>query len=750
MTGSKTGRFIYFIRLFFPVQLLFGHIKYNFSGVVYWAVLFLIVSDQFASRYGVPFLFYSPEYLGEISSFSFALLGFALGGFTMAFNMSSYVRLSSKYPFMATLSRPFMKFCLNNSIIPFVFLVLLMYKFSSFQLHEEFASMATIFTYNLSFIGGYIVFVSMSLLYFFPTNKDVFKLTGSNRNMQEEEPIQSFLHNKLTWNEFFRYEKERSYIYMYSLFRWRKSRSISHYDKIVLQKVFSQNQINASLFEFVTIISFIIMGIFRDSDFLEFPAAMSIVMLLTVILMLFSIVRSWFKYWTNAFVIAALIFVSFMNHNSSYFQFRNYAYGLSYHEKDLKKYSIASIQEDYNKPQLAEESKAIYIERLNAWKARTGEKKPKLVIIISSGGGSRSALWTFSVLQKTDALLKNKFANHIQMITGASGGMVGASFYRELLLRDRKQNSSNRFKAKYLSQISNDLLNKLSVTSYTNDLFFRYKTLKIGSNVYRKDRGFAFEEQLNQNTGYVMNHPLSYYQPYEQNAMVPSLIFTPTIANDGRRLVIGTNSLAFITHNRRGQEKINASYENIDFQSFFANNSTDSLRFTSVMRMSASFPFVLPMVSMPTNPEMQIMDAGLRDNYGGKMMLEYLFALEDWIRDNTSGVVVVKIRDTKKVLDDETFKAIGLKEKFTMPFGNMYDNFPKTQDYDQDEMMKMILDRFAFPVEILSFNLRELVNDRISLSWHLTSQEKVKIEKAFYSPSNQESLKRLIQLVNEK
>jgi hypothetical protein len=137
------------------------------------------------------------------------------------------------------------------------------------------------------------------------------------------------------------------------------------------------------------------------------------------------------------------------------------------------------------------------------------------------------------------------------------------------------------------------------------------------------------------------------------------------------------------------------------------------------------------------------MDAGLRDNYGGKTMIEFLFVMKDWIKENTSGVIVLQIRDTKKVLDDESYSQVSFIDKLTLPFGNMYKNFPRVQDFDQEELMKLSTPGFDFPIDLISFNLRERSKDRISLSWHLTQSEKLKIENAFESNQNQNSLQQL-------
>jgi hypothetical protein len=101
----------------------------------------------------------------------------------------------------------------------------------------------------------------------------------------------------------------------------------------------------------------------------------------------------------------------------------------------------------------------------------------------------------------------------------------------------------------------------------------------------------------------------------------------------------------------------------------------------------------------------------------------------------------------KKILDGENVHQVSLFEKFTLPFGNMYRNFTRTQDFDQDELMKLAAFSFRFPIDLIEFNLRESSKDRISLSWHLTSQEKKKIHAAVRSKSNQMAFQQLRNLL---
>jgi hypothetical protein len=80
----------------------------------------------------------------------------------------------------------------------------------------------------------------------------------------------------------------------------------------------------------------------------------------------------------------------------------------------------------------------------------------------------------------------------------------------------------------------------------------------------------------------------------------------------------------------------------------------------------------------------------------------------------------------------------------------MYNNFPRTQDFDQEQMIKIAMSHFSSPIHLVTFNLRENKKDKISLSWHLTKQEKNKIKNAVNSRRNQKSLKKLGDLLNHK
>lgn len=742
------------IRDFFPIHLLFSHFKYNMIVLIYWVLLFSIINGYFGQSFGLQFLFLSPEYLGESSFLSFLLLGFGLGGFIMAFHTYSYIRIGPKYPFIATLARPFFKFCVNNSLLPTLFIFNLSYNIFQLQKRQEFIENTELIIFVVSFVSGCLLFISIAFLYFFPTNKDLFKITGKRAEDFHDKTsnIKSTLHRKEKWYTDFLGGNDDRYYYIGRGFKIKQCRSSRHYDINVLNSVFAQNHTNASYFELALLVSFFSIGLFRDYEIFQVPASVSIIMLFTILLMIISALFSWFKRWTYPIIFGILVLMNVLSKTTGVFNFESYAFGLSYQSADLVPYTPEEIRSQGFDAADFSRDKDEFEQLLNNWKSKTEQDKPKLIILNTSGGGLRSAMWTFNVLQELDKVFDKQFGKHLQMITGASGGVIGAAYYRDLMLQENKELIANRLKNEYKLNMGKDLLNRISFSISTSDLFFRFQKVEVNGHKYTKDRGYAFEQELISNLGGALSGTLGDYTQPESEAIIPLMILSPTIINDGRRLLISSQHIGFLntTLQQKTASGLNPEVENVEYLKFFEDNSPFDLSFSSALRMNATFPYIMPMVTMPTKPAMQIMDAGIRDNYGTKLTVQYMTALEDWIKENTSGVVIVKIRDTKKVLKNESYHEIGLIDKLLLPFGNIYGNFPRVQDFDQDELMMTKMRNKKFPIDVVSFNLREKVQDQIALSWHLTKREKSIILGAFNSENNQNELKRLQDLLEYK
>src|SRR6185369_14477999 len=69
-----------------------------------------------------------------------------------------------------------------------------------------------------------------------------------------------------------------------------------------------------------------------------------------------------------------------------------------------------------------------------------------------------------------------------------------------------------------------------------------------------------------------------------------------------------------------------------------------TFKLRTAVRMSATFPYVSPAVSLPTIPPRRIVDAGYYDNYGVDLLCSWVSKSCAWINENTSGVALIQIR----------------------------------------------------------------------------------------------------------
>lgn len=745
------GRIFYF----FPFQLVFLHIKRNQLLLLFWLILYLFMTGVIGKSYGIPYLFLAPEYLGEVNFLSFAILGFSIGGFIMAFNIYSYIIYASEFQFLATLSRPFVKFCYNNHIIPFIFVITLFFKAYAFQVDEELMTHAMAL-WNLFGLGlGILLFLIISTLYFVRFNKNVHEISGKDASYFEKllaSGKEATLIKKIKWYQRIgRKQKWRVDTYMGSLTKIKMARRSDHYDKDLLKKVFKQNHINASFFEIVLIASFIILGLFRDIDIVIIPAGASIFLIFTIFLLLFSALYSWFKGWTITLVIAGLMVFNYASKNYDMFNFTNYAYGIDYQTK--ASYSYDSLRKLSANKKNYTESFGHTIQILEKWKEKNminRHKKPKMIIFNISGGGLRAGLWTMSVITKIDSITNGKLLEQTQLITGASGGMIGASYLRELYLQSLTNKSIHLSDPQYLDNICKDLLNPMAFSIATTDFFIRYQKVHDGPYTYTKDRGYFFEQKLIENLGVLENKKLFEYYSPEKEAIIPMMIFSPSITNDGRRMLISPQPISYLTFNDTtfGTSTYN-SIENIEYAKLFKDNDAMSLDFTTAIRMNATFPYVLPMVSLPTEPPIELMDAGLRDNYGLKTSLEFIRVFKDWIAENTSGIILVEIRDKQKYFEVKNVGSGSIMQRLSTPFSSVYGNILKTHDYNNDQLLRNATEWFPGEMDVVSFYLNQKENEQISMSFHLTELDKKKILSSFNSRDNQNSLETLVELMNQ-
>src|SRR5215213_3857738 len=159
----------------FPVQLMILHLKKFQVLLLFWLLLLSTVNGSFMQTFGANSLFLAPEYLGQVNAISAAIVGVALGVFIMSWNITTFILFSRHFKFLATTTNPFLKYCINNFIIPLAFLVFYVYKGIQFASHKELLAAGDIALLGLGFLTGFVSLILLSLLYFFRADKSIIR-----------------------------------------------------------------------------------------------------------------------------------------------------------------------------------------------------------------------------------------------------------------------------------------------------------------------------------------------------------------------------------------------------------------------------------------------------------------------------------------------------------------------------------------------------------------------------------------------
>lgn len=730
------------------MQLLILHFRNALLLITVWIVLVLLVTGELGSIFGIKYLFRSPEYLGKVNFWSFFFVGFAFGGFTMTWNLSSYLLHAHRFPFLASLSRPFTKYCLNNFIVPLTFVVIFLYCHIRFEWQQDVNGVSWVLNNIAGFIFGIVTLMVLLSGYFYFTNKDILsyeqafsrqppdlvKTFAPGRPVEELDDIRT---GRRLW---------RVDVYLTEACRPRLVRSVAHYDTSVLLSVFKQNHTNALVFQLISLIILIVLGLLIENPYFRIPAAASGFFLASIIVAITGAIIYWFHRWSFTVFIVLFLLINFAS-EKGLFNYYNKAYGLNY-DSDKPTYNYDSLEMDFT-PAIMAEDKLETLAILSRWKQKTGQQKPKMLIFCVSGGGLKSAAWAMQVLRTADSLSAGQFMQQTTMMSGASGGLIGAAYYRELYLRAQQGEAVNRFDKQYVSNISKDLLNSIIFTIVSNDLFLPWSKFEAGGYTYKKDRGYIFEKQLNENTDYLFDKKLSDYRQPEQEAQIPMLFLTPSIVNDGRRLIISAQDASYMTVAPVGARYPSAvEIDAIDFREFFGAEQADNLRFTSALRMNATYPYVLPNVFLPSEPAMEVMDAGFRDNFGLKTATRFVQVFQEWIEENTSGVVIVLVRSyDRRSREIRAEESQSILKSLTHPLG-IASRVLTLQDYEHDNSLGYLYDLLGENrFDVIRFTYRPSVaNERASMTLHLTEREKADIERAIHLENNERSMQQLLEL----
>jgi hypothetical protein len=745
---------MFFRRLYysFPVRLLVLHFRNHLVMMCLWLVLALFSTGLAGRFFGMHYLMLTPEYRGSVDFWSFLISGAAFGAFVMIWNLTSYLLCASRFPFLATLDAPFTKFSINNSLIPLGFLAAWLSATIWFQWHDELTATGAIFWNVSGFLIGTASLMLLIAGYLHFTNKDIgaflrpakFIPRPGGRILAPGQRIPTLWEIKVGATRW------RVDTYLNERMRPRLVRSVAHYNQEMLEAVFRQNHWNAVVVQLIAVVLLMGLGIFMESEWVRIPTAASLFLLTSMAMAMFGAIGFWFRQWSTFVFIALLVLVNFFT-GLGIFNYRNRAYGLDYRQENRVAYTYAALEKLCSRQNMARD-RAETIKILEKWLAKNqtpNRPKPKMVFLCVSGGGMRSALWTMQTLQQTDRLLHGRLLQQTMLITGASGGMLGAAYLRELYLRQQLKEPVSPYDTLAIQDMGKDLLNPVSFAILSNDVFFPMTSFQSGGFSYRKDRGYLFEYQFNENCRGQMGRRLAEYRAPEAESLIPMMLLSPYIINDSRRLLISPQGVSYLMRPPGAYNVANqAEVDGVDFGRLFDAQDADSLAFTNALRMNCTYPLILPNVWLPTTPSLEIMDAGVRDNYGLGLATRFAQVFRSWIEENTSGIVFVQIRCWEKVDPIISSDTKGIFEALLTP-ATAAGNITSIQDFEQDNALGLLSDLFGKQrVDVVRFTYRPVRKQReASLSLHLSRREKVDLLESYFSASNMASVKALQQIL---
>ena len=730
-----------------PVQLLFLHFRKYQALLVFWFILFSVVNGTFMKSFGADSLFLAPEYLADVNTISFAIVGLSVGMFIMSWNITTFILFSKHFAFLSATTNPFLKYCINNSAIPLIFLVFYFFNAFHFDHTKELIPFTEILFLAGGFIAGLVFIISISFMYFFRADRSILR-TMLPAVKSHEEYFNQLPSPKRT-NGTGSVANVEWYIDF--PFTYRKTRDVSHYTDDFIENMFKRHHFAAVISVFAAFLFLIIVGNFLEYKLFQIPAAASITIFFAILIGVSGAFTYFLQSWSIPYLIALILILNLF-YQLNWIDPRNKAYGLNYlNSKERPSYSREGLLKLCTQPNIDADKKNM-ISILEKWKQKQKTDKPVLVIINTSGGGQRSATFTMNMLQRLDSITHGDLMKNTFLITGASGGMLSAAYFRELYLQKLKGKSINLQDKKYTDDIAGDLLNPMFSSFVARDLIAPAQKFTVGPYKYVKDRGYAFESKLNDNTRGFLNKQLRDYVEDEKQANIPLMFYNSVVTRDGRKMTISTQPIRFMMLPREDTTRVPfMDPDAIDFTSFFANQDPYNLRILTALRMNATFPVVLPNVWLPSNPIVDVMDAGLRDNYGTETALRFIESFDNWIKENTNGVLLIQLFDRATGGWDHPYQSDNITDHTIKPFLMLQNNWYKLMEYSQNSMLGYYLESPAHKINKIFFRYTsETEESKAALNFHLTKSEKLDIARSLNSADNKENFEKLLQFFNQQ
>jgi hypothetical protein len=282
---------------------------------------------------------------------------------------------------------------------------------------------------------------------------------------------------------------------------------------------------------------------------------------------------------------------------------------------------------------------------------------PPMVIVATAGGASRAAFWTSQVLGQI-AGLEDNFADRLFMISGVSGGSLGAATFRSIVEADRRRvNQSDGHGSPRLPDaavqsrrfIENDFLGPALATGLYVDLPARAFAFLFPTAWRPDDRAAALEKawegawdesaissgQFGWNDGF--------YSTFSGPRPWPILALNGTSVEMGKRII--TSNVRFWSGEATSSHNLSGGVNRYD--TFYMTQS--DIPISTAVTMSARFPLVSPTGAVKDRSGKvwtRVTDGGLFENFGAATadeVLRYLVLRRADVQDGRQQTIPIAI-----------------------------------------------------------------------------------------------------------
>ena len=400
---------------------------------------------------------------------------------------------------------------------------------------------------------------------------------------------------------------------------------------------------------------------------------------------------------------------------------------------------------------------------LEAWhRQRAGptpvKVKPRLVVVAVSGGGIAAAYWTTLCLTSIEGRDPD-FPYRVRIVTGSSGGMVGASYYVASLGRKGQEWGTDSSDRESQRKAMRDAMAMDCLTPVVRRLVLRDLPAIFCPRPQTRDRGRELERTWEAHTERADHRPtlgrkLSDLREGESQGWCPSLILSPTLVEEGCQLLMSNLELS-----ESGRSPTLAG--GTHFSDLFPD--ANGLTLSTAIRMNAAFPFVTPPTALPIDPPLRVADSGFLENYGIILSAEWLNRHLDWLKKNTSGVALIQLRayapgvkSKRKENQERPSRFARLLERIGTGLGELtvpIDTYTTAKlaamldanDSKLDELRK----RFAEGKERSDFFKTFVLecDEEAPLGWSLTDSDRRRLDSSIATETNRNTLKSLHEFI---